>query len=128
MHNQKYLDTNKDVNLILLQIRSTSIGTGVPSPATLLLNRPIQSQLPQMNREPININNDDAKYEALKAHQDKYVKNSDTHKDLLSFPIMSTVATHCEDGGPWMHGLIKEANSSGHKGRCYIIRVTKWVD
>ena len=72
-----------------------------------------------MNRELININNDDAQYEALKACQDKYVKDSDTHKDSLSFPAMYTVALQCEDWGPWMHGVIKEANNNDHKGRSY---------
>ena len=68
------------------------IGTGLPSPATLLFNKPITALLPQMNREPININADDEHYEALKSCQDKYLKGNDTHKNLLSFPIRSTVA------------------------------------
>ena len=43
-------------------------------PATMLFNRPIRGLLPQVNREPIDINNDDAQYKALKAHQNKYIK------------------------------------------------------
>ena len=39
----------------------------------------------KMNKDPININNDDVQYEAIIAHQSKYVKGSDTHKDSLSF-------------------------------------------
>ena len=31
--------------------------------------------LPQMNREPLNINIDDAQYEVLKTHQSKYAKD-----------------------------------------------------
>ena len=50
-----------------------------------------------MNMEPININNDDTQYEALKACQDKYVKHSDTHKDVSE--------------------IIKETNNSGKNGR-----------
>ena len=38
-----------------------------------------------MNRDPININNDNAQYEAHKMHQNKYSKGSDTHKDSFSF-------------------------------------------
>ena len=60
MHNQKCLYTNNDMNLALLQIISMPIDTGLPSPATLLFNRPIIGLLPKMNREPIDINNDDA--------------------------------------------------------------------
>ena len=46
-------------NLALLQIRSTPMRAGLPSPATLLFYRTIRGLLPQMNREPTNINNDD---------------------------------------------------------------------
>ena len=65
IHNQK-CHNNNDVNLASLQIRSTPVDAGIPSPATLLFNRPIRSLLPQMNREPINIKNYNAYYEALK--------------------------------------------------------------
>ena len=85
MYHQKCFDTNQHVGLALLQIRSTPIVTGLPSPATLLLNRPIGGLLPQMHREPIKINNDDAKYEALKACQNKHVKNNDIYKDSSVF-------------------------------------------
>ena len=54
-----YLD-NTDVNLVTLQIRSTPIGARLSCPATMLLNKPIRSLLPEMNRKPLNINNDDA--------------------------------------------------------------------
>ena len=89
----------------------TPIGPGLPVPATLFFNQPIRALLPQINREPININTEGEHYEALKAHQDKYLKGSDTHKDSLSFPIGSTVTLQWEDGGPWMYGLISETDS-----------------
>ena len=50
---------NNDVNLALLQMRLTTIGARLPSPTTLLFNRPIIALLPQMIREPINFNADD---------------------------------------------------------------------
>ena len=37
---------------------------------------------------------------------DKYLKNNDTHKHSISFPIGSTVVIQRDDGGPWMHGVI----------------------
>ena len=46
-------------------------------------------------------------------------------KNTHFFPIGSTVAVQCEDGGPWLHCVIKEANNSGHSGRSFIIRVAK---
>ena len=106
---------------MVLQIRSIIIGTGLASPATLLIQRPIRGLWSQINREPININSNDVQYEAHKSSKDKYVKDIDSGKDPLSFPIWSTVAMQCEDGGPWAHGVIKEANNSDHKGRSYII-------
>ena len=45
-----------------------------------------------MLREPININNDDAQYEALKACHNKYVNNNNTCKDPSVFSVGSTVA------------------------------------
>ena len=50
-----------------------SIGTGLPSPATLLVSRPIRALLPQVNRELINYIRDNKNYEALKLCQDKYL-------------------------------------------------------
>ena len=85
MHNQKCLATNNDVSLALLQIRSVPTGAGLPSPAMLLFKRPIRELLSEMNRETININNDDTQYEAFKAHQDINVKDNDTHEESLSF-------------------------------------------
>ena len=76
-----------------------------------------------MNREPININNDDGHYKALKICHNKYIKDSDTHKASLSFPVGSTVATQYKADGPWIHGVTTEANSSDHNVRSYIVRV-----
>ena len=39
--------------------------------------------------------------------QDRYVKDIESLKDLLSFPVTSTVAMQHEDGGPWMHKVFK---------------------
>ena len=38
-------------------------------------------------------------------------------------PIGSTVAIQYEDGGPWMHRVIEEANKIDHNGRSYTNRV-----
>ena len=60
-----------------------------------------------------------------KTYQDKHVKNNDICKDSLSFPVGSTIAVECDYGGSWTHGVIKQTNSSVHKGRLYIVRVAK---
>ena len=100
---KKYLDNKDDVNLALLQMRSTPIGTELPIPATLLINRPIRAFLLQINREPFNFDADREHYEALKTFQDKYIKGNVTHKDSFSFYIGSSTAVKCEDG---IHGHI----------------------
>ena len=101
------------------------IGTGLPSLAMLLFNRPIRTLLPQVNRNPINYNADDENYKALKLQQDKYLKNIDTHRDSFSFPIGSTVALQRKDGGLRIHGVIVESNSTDLNGQPYKVRVTK---
>ena len=78
---KKCRQNNNDVTFALLQIRSTLIGAGIPSPALLLFSRPMRALLPLIEREPININKDDKHYEALKSRQETYFKNNDTHKD-----------------------------------------------
>ena len=123
MHHQNCLDTNTNVNPTLLQIRLTLIDAGLPSPAMLLFNRPIKGLLAQMNREPININNDDNQYEAHKTHQDSVLRTLILSK--TTFPVGSTVAVQCEEGGPWMLRVIREANTSDHRGNSYIISVMK---
>ena len=64
VYHEKCLDNIDDVSLALLQMRSTPIGAGLPSPATLLFNRPIKGLLPQITRELFNINGDDKHFEA----------------------------------------------------------------
>ena len=53
---------NNVVNFAILQMRSTQIGAGTPSPAILLFNRPIMAWLPKIGRKPINANKDDGYY------------------------------------------------------------------
>ena len=62
---KKCININKDTNLTLLQIQSTPIGAELPRSIAVLLSRPMQGILPQMNRVPMNIDNYDVQYEAL---------------------------------------------------------------
>ena len=57
---------NKDVNLTLLQKRSTPIENGLPSPATVLFNRLISGLLPKINKTPVIYDYDDEHYNVLK--------------------------------------------------------------
>ena len=56
--------TKSDPHIALLQIRSTPLGPGLPSPATLLFNHPIRSIMPTINRPSTGLSNDDEHYKA----------------------------------------------------------------
>ena len=56
-HHQE-MQTKNNVHFALLQIVSTLEGAGLPSPTAMLFKRSIRALLPQIHREPINVNND----------------------------------------------------------------------
>ena len=63
---KKCFYTNQDVNLALLQMRSTPVRNGLPSPATVLFNRPIRELSPMINRMLMLYDYDDEHYDAMK--------------------------------------------------------------
>ena len=92
MYPQKIFYNINDVNFAFLQIRSGSIGAGLPREAALMFNRHIRALLYQINKELINLNSVNENCEALKLQQDKYLRDNDTPKDSLSFPARSSIA------------------------------------
>ena len=68
---KKCMETNEDIHVALLKIRSTPLEPELPSPFTLLFNHPIRGIVPIMNRLPINSDNDDEHYETLVNRQAK---------------------------------------------------------
>ena len=92
-HNQKCLDTNNECESRFSADRiDTHRYRATQSCHSVIFNMPMRSFLAKMNREPININNKDAQYEAIETQQDKYVKNNDPCKDSLSSLVVYTVA------------------------------------
>ena len=79
----KCFDTNIDVNITLLHIRSTPIGQGLPSLSRILFNRLIQSLLPKINRMPVVNDYDDEHYDALKQRQ----QWADKHDTCTVLPL-----------------------------------------
>ena len=120
----KCLDTNRDIHLALLQIWSVLIGAGLPSPATMLFNRLIESLSPEMNRDPINVNNDNLYCEALETCLRKNDAVKDTQKDPPIFITGATVAVQWDDGGLWTYGVIVKPNNDDHRERW---SYTTWV-
>ena len=80
----------------------------------MLFNRPFRALLPQIGRQPININIDVEYYKALKWRQEAHTKN-DTHNAYL-FSSGSTGLDQMEDKGPLMHGIITEATAKTTEG------------
>ena len=67
--------------MALLQIRTTPLGQGLPSLATLLFNHPVCSIMAVMDRKPINVDNDDkqqAKYVFILAKMTKIMIRQDS--------------------------------------------------
>ena len=60
---KKCIDAKSNMLIALLQIRSTPLGPGLPSPATL--DHPIRGIMPALSRLPISPNNSDEHYDAL---------------------------------------------------------------
>ena len=86
----------------------------LPNPGMMLFNRTIRALLPQLGREPVNVDNDDEYYKALMSRHEVYTKNNDTQKDSTFFSSGSTVAVQMEDEGPLTQGMIIEGNTKDH--------------
>ena len=75
-------------------------GAGFLSQAMMLFNRLIWGLLPQMSRNPNNVDNDGLHYEATEKHHIKNDKDKDTQNYPSSFITEATVAVQQEDGLP----------------------------
>ena len=122
---KKCMDTNANPHIALLQIRSTPLGQGLPSPVTLLFNHPTRGIMLKLNRPPINTNNDDDHYKTLVEIQSKAGKNYDTLRNYNLIPIGSTVVDQSEDKGPWTHGTVMGKEDNNHNDQEYKIHMTK---
>ena len=89
---KKCFDTGSDIHIALLQIRSTTLGQALPSPATLLFNHPVRGIMPIIDRLPINTNNDDEHHTVLVNRQYRNEQGIDNSKNFVSLPIGYTVA------------------------------------
>ena len=122
---KKCIEINNDIHVALLQIKSTPLEPGLPSPASLLFNHPIWSIMTIINRLPIKSDNDDEHYEAFINRQAKNDRKYDTARNYDLFSIGSTVAVQQEDGGPCTHGTVVGRGNHKHNNKSYTIRVTK---
>ena len=111
--------------MAMLQIRTTSLRQGLPSPTMLLFNCLVRGIMPVMDRLPINIDNDDEHHKTLMHRQGKNDCGKDTSKIFTSIPIGSTVVVQKEDGGLWTHGTVVNKGDHSYHDKSYKIQVTK---
>ena len=88
---KKGFGTINDTHLALLQIRSTPLGLGLPSPAALSFNCPLIGIMPVTSRAPIISNNNDDNYDTVVERQGKADKNYDTLRNYNYIAVGSTV-------------------------------------
>ena len=87
---KKCTNSGGDINMALLQIHTTPLGQGLPSPATLIFNRQVHSIMPVLDQKPIGTDSDDKHHSKLVDRQ--YKNNSDASPVFASLPIGSAVA------------------------------------
>ena len=110
--------------MVSLQIHTTPLGQGLPSPAVLLFNHLVHGVMPMIDRKPVSVDNDDEHHIKFMHRQSKNDTNSDASQVFASIPIGSTVAVQWEDGGPWTHGMIVGRGKHNHHNWSYNIQVT----
>ena len=74
---EKCMDSGGDIYMALLQIHTTPLGQGLPSPETLLFNCPVCSVMPVIDRKPVIVDNDDEHHTKLVHREGKNDTNND---------------------------------------------------
>ena len=75
---RKCKKTNQDLHLAMLHLRATPVDSGIPSPAELLLGRPVRTILPSFHI-PDKTQKQDGHNEKLKEKQQKMKTNHDKY-------------------------------------------------
>ena len=92
---KKCAESGGDINMALLQICTTPLGQGLPSPATVF-NRQVWGIMPVLDHKPIGKDNHDEHHSKLIDRQHK--NNNDASPVFASLPIGSAIAVQQEDG------------------------------
>ena len=86
---KKCADSGSDINMALLQIQTTPLGHGLPSPAMLMFKRPVCSVMPVIDHKPLVEDCDDNHHAKIIKRQQK--NNNDTVVTFSCIPIGSVV-------------------------------------
>ena len=92
---------------------------GLPTPATLLFNRPTRGIVPRFSRSPVLCNNDKSNLTLLVNRWPQFNEDIDTNKNIHFRPTGSTVAVHGEDARLWMYGNVIGHGIEDHNWRSY---------
>ena len=106
-------------HVALLQIRLTPIIMRIPSPDTLLFNRPERSPLPRCSRPLKMCDNDESNHVVSETGSPNERKKELLTQISLFYFTESIVAVQCKGEEPWMHGTVTGHASEGHSRRCY---------
>ena len=79
----KCADSSWHIHMVLLQIHTTPLGQGLPSPATLLFNCLVCGVMPVIDRKPIGGDNDDEHHSKIIHRQTQTMM---LHQSLHLFP------------------------------------------
>ena len=74
-----------------------------------------------MNRDPINLDNDDLHHEVLETCHGKNDKGKGSQKDAPNFITGAIVTVPWEDRKLWTYDMIVKPNINDQRGNCYII-------
>ena len=89
---KKCTNAGRDINVALLQICTTPLGQGLPSPTTLMFGRPVCSIMPVVDHKPIGQDYDDKHHHKL---VDRQPKNDNDALPVFEFILIgSTVVVH----------------------------------
>ena len=109
---KKCADSSGDINMDLLQIHTTPLGQGLPSPATLLFNQLVCHIMPVLDRKPIGRDYDDEHHNRLTDRQHR--NNSDASPVFASIPIGSAVVVQQEDSRLETHLTVVRTGDHNH--------------
>ena len=121
----KIRETNYDSDLALLQIKSTLVGLGLPSPDMLLFNGLDMGLMLRIDKTPVTHNHNEEHHNTLQVHQNKAIENNHTLKDLFVMPTGSAVAIQCKDGQIWTHDTIDKQEDTNDISQSYRIHNIK---
>ena len=79
---KKFIETNTDIYMALLQVRSTPVGPCLPSLAAQLFNKPARDLLPKFSRPPMLFDNDESTAAPIKRQLNVGI-DTDIHENIL---------------------------------------------